>query len=401
MCLAPGVDANDVLDRLPRLTSQWGLRTIDSFRLWGWCGLAAAGFVTMAMSLWLGVSPTTTLALAVAGVSSFYLWAFARRLITGHERLILLEHVWLAFGAAALVVWIGALPRQSSLDVFSVGLGTFLAFGRIGCLQVGCCHGTPGRIGVRYGEGFGLSSRLATHRLVPVQLYESVGIAVVTVVAMLLATHGPGTATVWFLSSYAGLRFVTESLRGDPRPRLLGVSVPRAMCLAQLGVALALADRWLVEGSLDRGAYIGLAAAAAIAIAAIAIAGRRPNPLTSPAHLDDVWTSIITLGSLASENGPLLDTTELGMHIAVGPAGEGLHVSLSHPSLDARDVGALLLSDETIVQRGIVHLRFDRDVAAAPEWSSRTDPNTRYFSAPPTVVARHCEKPLVNDDSPM
>ena len=203
----------------------------------------------MAMSLWLGVPLTTTLSLAVAGVASFYLWAFARRLVTGNERLILLEHVWVAFGAAALVLWIAGLPTRSSLDVFSVGLGTFLAFARIGCLQVGCCHGTPGRIGIRYGHGFGLSSRLATHRLVPVQLYESVGIAAITVGRD--ATGGASTRNSHGLVSLWRTRVSDSSPSRCEAILDRGFSASRCRercASSQFGVGLALADRWLVEG---------------------------------------------------------------------------------------------------------------------------------------------------------
>ena len=41
-------------------------------------------------------------------------------------------------------------PVLSYLDVTVLSLGLFLAWGRLGCLMAGCCHGRPQNWGVRY-----------------------------------------------------------------------------------------------------------------------------------------------------------------------------------------------------------------------------------------------------------
>ena len=136
------------------------------------------------------------------------------------------------------------LPLGATLDPFCAGLAFFLAGGRAGCLLVGCCHGHPSTVGIRYPPGHakeGFPSYLTDIRLFPVQLLEFLGllaIGVTTFVIVLVAA--PGYATIWYLFSYALLRFALEELRGDERPHFLGMSVPRWMCLAEFAFTLAL-----------------------------------------------------------------------------------------------------------------------------------------------------------------
>lgn len=121
---------------------------------------------------------------------------------------------------------IGAnLPRLA--DVVVVGIGTFLVFGRIGCFRVACCHGRPARRGVTYDErhvAIGLWSACAPRALLPVQLFEAVGSALLIGGALLTAAE-PGRAACIFAVGYAMTWFILEFLRGDPvRWVCLGIS---------------------------------------------------------------------------------------------------------------------------------------------------------------------------------
>jgi hypothetical protein len=62
----------------------------------------------------------------------------------------MLEHVWVAELACALVARPLGLDWRAALDLVSIGLCLFVATGRVGCLMIGCCHGHPSSIGKRY-----------------------------------------------------------------------------------------------------------------------------------------------------------------------------------------------------------------------------------------------------------
>jgi hypothetical protein len=183
---------------------------------------------------------------------------------------------------------IGAnLPRLA--DVTVTGIGTFLVFGRIGCFRVACCHGRPVRRGVMYDErhvALGLWSACAYRPLLPVQLIEAVGSALL-IGGALLAAAEPGRAACVFAVGYAMMRFVLELLRGDPvRPVFLGVSEAQWWCVVT-ATACAIA----------RPAWWAIAGATVLAIATLAVAAtHRRRELLELRHvrdLDDVCAAVL------------------------------------------------------------------------------------------------------------
>ena len=73
----------------------------------------------------------------------------------------------------------------------------FLAFGRVGCFRVACCHGRPARFGVRYTHAharLGFPMRWVGRPLVPVQLFEAAASAVLAAVGVVLLVHGAAPA---------------------------------------------------------------------------------------------------------------------------------------------------------------------------------------------------------------
>lgn len=100
------------------------------------------------------------------------------------------------------------------------------AFGRIGCLFAGCCHGTylgtdaaAGGIYMRGNDGWGY--------YIPTQLYESLFLFVMFGVLSLLVLkfkfkHGLSL----YLLSYGIFRFLIEFLRGDDRGQFIGSLSP-------------------------------------------------------------------------------------------------------------------------------------------------------------------------------
>jgi hypothetical protein len=111
-----------------------------------------------------------------------------------------------------------------------LGIGVFLAFGRIGCYSVGCCHGRPHSHGVKYGQQHvdaGFTWYYKDIPLFPVQLIESayVFLTVSAGVILLFNNVQPGTVLIVYTVVYGFMRFILEFFRGDAERRLFqGVS---------------------------------------------------------------------------------------------------------------------------------------------------------------------------------
>jgi hypothetical protein len=101
-----------------------------------------------------------------------------------------------------------------------MGLGIFIACGRLGCFMAGCCHGCPSSWGVCYRTEHaedGFTTYFVGVRLFPTQLIEALctmGIVGVGT-ALILAGFAPGSALAWYGVAYSTLRFVLEFWRAD------------------------------------------------------------------------------------------------------------------------------------------------------------------------------------------
>ncbi|MCC6539681.1 MAG: prolipoprotein diacylglyceryl transferase [Bryobacterales bacterium] len=312
---------NVLLDAIPRTRFYWSGRPQPAFRVCGAVGLAVGLAVALAAGL-LGRRSLAALGLAAgAAMLSFFAWARLRRAVMKKERLVLLEHVWVALAAVSAVLAACRMPVLATLDAFCAGLAFFLAAGRAGCLLVGCCHGYPTAAGIRYPESHvrdGFPAYLAGIRLFPVQLLELAGLCAIGVTALAaVLLSAPGTACAWFLVAYALLRFALEELRGDERPHWLEMSVPRWMCLAEgCGVAAA-----------------GLGAsglpAIAVAVGTALYFGRKPaRRLLDTAHVAELRALLRTPVAAAQST-----TRRATLAVSRGGQRNGWHVSLGLPLL--------------------------------------------------------------------
>lgn len=330
---------NRVLDRLPRTRFGRYGREVPAFRTCGVAGFYAAVVVTLGGGLLAGLSLVVlALLCAVCGLS-FFAYAFARRFVTGRETLVLLEYVWFAEICVAATVWGLGLSVLDYLDAVAVGLCFFLAAGRVGCLLVGCCYGRPAAVGIRYGREAardGFPRELVGVRLFPVPALEAAGLLVIGCTGLAALPSAPsGAVFTWFLVSYAVLRFGLEGLRGDARPRLLGLSVNRWMCLAEFGLALWLSQRDHPALTTTRVAIVvGLLVALLVAALAVMRAGDRGRRLLS----DDHVAELRRLAHAMPTTTPVVTTSSLGVIVAVSgehvAESSGLHVSFSpaaHP----------------------------------------------------------------------
>ena len=324
------MSVNEVLDRLPRTRFGRASREVPAFRTCGVTGFYVAVVLTLGAALLTERSLLVAAALcAVCGVS-FFAYAYFRRWVRGAENLVLLEHVWFAELCVAGVLFALGEPVLAYLDLIAVGLCFFLAGGRVGCLLVGCCHGRPSSLGIRYGEEEALDGfprHLVGVRLLPVPALEAAALLGIGVSGLAALPSAPaGAVFTWFLVAYSVVRFGLEGLRGDVRPHVAGMSVNRWMCVAELAFALVL---WTHEhggfGTRELVLLGSLVALLVVVLVIHALADPRRRML-SHAHLDQVRSFARAPGELRAE------TTTEGIVVAATPAPDGMplaHVSLS------------------------------------------------------------------------
>jgi len=203
----------------------------------------------------------------------------ATQTIMGIERIVFYRTAAAGVLAAAAVAMVSGTGIVRIVDVATIGIGSFLVLGRLGCFAVACCHGRPGPFGVVYGADHvrvGFWERWAGCRLWPVQLIESGASLVLVAVGLAAGGSEPGLPAVIYIDGYAAVRFGLELARGDAeRPYRLGLS--EAQWIAPV-TALACA---LWRPGLATIAIAALLTAGAVALAA----ARRRRELFEPPHL--------------------------------------------------------------------------------------------------------------------
>lgn len=333
---------NAWLDGLPRPALFRACCPQPAFLSFGAAGYHAALAVTLGLGLFAGRSVLALLSLSVVCAGSFFGWALLRRLLFGRESYVLLEHLWVALGATAGVSLLLREPVLPSLDVVSLGVATFLVFGRVGCTFAGCCHGLPSSVGLVYGDDHargGFSRHLVGVRLFPVQILEAIGLAAIALSgAVALPWAPPGRVFCWVLIAYAVLRFGVEALRGDPRPRLWGLSQARWMAIAQASFAVLLLER-SSPMTPARWAAVAIVSAAVLAlVVARARDSARRDRLLASAHVAEVRALVRSAAALVESSVPVppsVKRTRLGVSVGVSPHAEGrdgrVHVSLMLP----------------------------------------------------------------------
>jgi hypothetical protein len=251
--------------------------TVMGFAGYGVASLLAAGlFAAWEMSL-----ADRLIAAFVPGLAFLVVVRIARAVV-GAERIVFYQVAASAVVAAAVLG--GALGDQPArvVDVVTLGIGTFLVLGRIGCFAVACCHGRPARIGVVYGDAHvavGFWPLWRGRRLWPTQLVESAVSLGLVVAGLVVGWERPGVPALIYIAGYAPIRFALERVRGDwARPQRRGLSEAQWTALAT-AIACAI---WRPDP-----VTVGVAAGLAIAAAAL-IARRRERELFEPPHLHEL-----------------------------------------------------------------------------------------------------------------
>ena len=369
-----------------------GGRSLPAFQVCGGAGLLAGVSLACWLAAQRGLSVVTVTAMGVGAVAGFFVLAMATKVVTGEESLTFFHHALVAMAVCAVVVAVRGEPVMAYLDLAAIGLGTFLAFGRIGCLLVGCCHGRPWNRGVRYGpehaaEGF--PGYLVGVRLFPLPAVEAAGVlvAVVAFAAVWLAGAEPGDVLGGLVVSYACGRFLLEFGRGDADRRYaLGFSEGQWSALAVVAVVAGAAAAGTVAW---RPAHLAALAGLGTAFVGVAATRRRRSvrldQLSHPAHVRELalaaGTSLAlwqngrrTAGAVELPvNQVPIGGTSLGILVSAGVVdsehGPAVHYAFSHCSGDLAPaavdrVAALLLRlrhDEGICRlvaggHGVTHL---------------------------------------------
>ena len=203
---------------------------IQAFHFFGVLGFLCGSLLGIFLAGQLGLSAGIVLLMSLTGAFTFFALVYLGKWITGTEVIVYYHHEISIMLLCSFVLWILGLPLLPYLDIIILGIATFLAFGRIGCFSVGCCHGRPSKYGVKYGSDHvraGFTWYYQDIRLFPIQLVESVSVAIAIVIGVILLFRNvePGTILIFYTITYGMLRYMFEFFRGDPeRPLFLGLS---------------------------------------------------------------------------------------------------------------------------------------------------------------------------------
>jgi hypothetical protein len=203
---------------------------VHSFHFFGILGYCSGVLLGIFLSHSLKLPVYIIFLLSGIGAFTFFLLAMLAKVLTNEDTIVYYHHEIAILLVCGIFLRATGFPLFPYLDITILGIGIFLAFGRIGCFSMGCCHGKPSRIGIQYGAnhvraGFGWYYQDIT--LSPVQLIESGYAFLIVITGTILLSHkaAPGTVLVFYTSFYGGLRYFMEFFRGDAeRPYKLGLS---------------------------------------------------------------------------------------------------------------------------------------------------------------------------------
>src|SRR5262249_42966280 len=116
---------------------------VPSYRALGIVGVVAGFAVLCGLGVARGAPLAFLVTLSISALTAFVAAGWLRRRLLGRERHVLLEDVLIVLGVGAALARLERQPVAASLDLEVLALGTFLVFGRLGCLAAGCCHGRP------------------------------------------------------------------------------------------------------------------------------------------------------------------------------------------------------------------------------------------------------------------
>lgn len=129
-------------------------------------------------------------------------------------------------------------PPLSMGDFIITGVPLGHFFGRIGCFLNGCCYGSPSAPlpGIKFPPGSMPFERYNGAAVHPTQIYEALLNLVIYIFLFRYYRKSPkpGKVLALYLLTYPPGRFLIEFLRGDPRLRVMGLSIAQLLSLGLL-----------------------------------------------------------------------------------------------------------------------------------------------------------------------
>jgi hypothetical protein len=316
-------------------------------------GLVAAIGVAELLAASLRLSLVVETAVIGAAIATFLALAWLTKVVTGRESLTYYHHEVAVLAVAGAVCALAGGPVLAHLDVTALGLGAFLACGRLGCLSAGCCHGRPAAHGIRYRAEHvdaGFPRYLEGVPVIPVALIESLAAAAIVAIGALtvLDRHDPGAALTFYVTAYALVRLALEELRGDIVRRYAhGLSEAQWTSLALI-VAVTAAQ---FAGVLPAGGRVVVPALAAIELSAIVLVRRRRPALLDPAPVRELLAAARALRGRGETADVVTLATSSGVRLSGGATSGVEHYSLS------LDGDRLLAADADRLARAIAPSR--------------------------------------------
>lgn len=300
---------NRYLDHLAQPRLAIFKNSFSSYKICGYAGIALAVLLNMGLIAHQNLSFWVMAAQTFNALLTFYALALATKIIFGEEMLIYYHHEIAIMLTSTLLLWLLDQPILVYLDNTLLGLGIFLACGRIGCLMVGCCHGRPHRWGISYHQGHaaeGFANCLVGVRLFPIQALEAVWVSAVAIGGSFLVLRGypPGETLALYTMVYGAGRFCFEFARGDAkRPYFIGFSEAQWTTLVLMMLTMGAE----VTGLLTLHTWHAALAIAVVCLMIVLVLIRRlrgpaGRPLFQPGHVQEL-AEIIDLVSNQTGSG--------------------------------------------------------------------------------------------------
>lgn len=230
----------------PPLTIKIFKRSISSFHFFGTAGYFLGLILGICLAFLTNLNIWPVLVCGITGATVLFGLTYLYKKITGREDLVYYQHEIAILLSCIIVLYFLKLPVVKYLDITLMGIGTFLAFGRIGCFSVGCCHGKPGKFGVKYNDAHvaeGFNPAFAGVIIFPIQLIESFCVLITVIISSytILKGFSPGIALLIYTVIYGVVRFILEYFRGDAeRPYLQGFSEAQWTTFAVFAISIIL-----------------------------------------------------------------------------------------------------------------------------------------------------------------
>jgi prolipoprotein diacylglyceryltransferase len=297
------------------------------YLLFGLLGAVLAAILGLTLAAALELSMRVMIVVTAAAYLTFFGLALTTKVLIGREMLVYYHHEIATLLISALLLRALHQPLLPYLDVVILGIGLLLAFGRLGCLMAGCCHGQPYPWGVCYRQEHvraGFPPYLNGIRLFPIQAVESLLAFLIVAVGVCYILQGPaGKAMAWYVVSYGLGRFTLEFFRGDPG-RLYYGSFSEAQWFSVFSL-LSIAGPELAGGLPFHYWHLSVALSLPVVILAIAIHDRRQgltmHRLLHPQHLKELLAALRDLTafttSSSDQNRLKIWRSSLGLQISV------------------------------------------------------------------------------------